>query len=31
MDGFQTLAWSILHREAIKVVLRLRYSWNHVV
>jgi hypothetical protein len=26
MDGFQTLAWSILHREAIKVVLRLRYS-----
>ncbi|MFM7663628.1 MAG: hypothetical protein ACKO68_03775, partial [Bacteroidota bacterium] len=26
MEGFQPLVWSILEREAMKVVLRLRYS-----
>jgi hypothetical protein len=26
MDGFQALVWSILQREAMKVLLRLRYS-----
>lgn len=31
MEGFQPLVWSILQREAMKVVLRLRYSWNHYV
>lgn len=31
MEGFQPLVWSILQREAMKVALRLRYSWNHFV
>ena len=26
MDGFQSLVWILLQREAMKVVLRLRYS-----